>query len=490
MDINKERQQSLPAGNDGSGGNVSYPLPSQGQPQGPAQPMFGPTQQLDKGFGDAGAVPQGGPPAYPAQSAPVPAAPDPANSTVVYPNGTVVCPNGTVVYSNTPPPEEQKKKDGFFRNHKQLTALLIVFLTCLVINIIARCSPGFCNWHQSQVYPLFLKTAGKLISKIPYSFGELFIAILVLYIPTSLIDLVIMFISSTRRPRVIKTFAFSYAWLAAFFCVTWTLNCSVLYHTSPLAERCDIEVSEHTEEELFDLGKRLAAQANYYSGLAAREENGDFVLKADPDYTAMAAVESLGGEFRDLDGETPKPKSIFSSTMMSQMRLRGIYFPFTLEPNYNNKMYATMLPCAVCHEIAHSKGYMKEDEAAFIAFAACERSSSNDYRYSGYLTALRIFRDRLFESCDEKTKTEFNSLINGAVARDLAAEDQYWEDVANEELLFSSELLAGKTDDFVNGSLRFNGQEKGRKSMEDMTQLMLDYYGSRNFTDERTGKEL
>ena len=45
------------------------------------------------------------------------------------------------------------------------------------------------------------------------------------------------------------------------------------------------------------------------------------------------------------------------------MDLMGIYFPFSMEANYNQDMYKAKLPDTICHELAHTKGYIQEDEA-------------------------------------------------------------------------------------------------------------------------------
>ena len=96
---------------------------------------------------------------------------------------------------------------------------------------------------------------------------------------------------------------------------------------------------------------------------------------------------------------------------MSQMDLMGIYFPFSMEANYNQDMYKAKLPDTICHELAHTKGYIQEDEANFIAFMACDRSDNADYRYSGYLAALGEVRNKIFDYASDDKKIEFDSSI-------------------------------------------------------------------------------
>lgn len=66
----------------------------------------------------------------------------------------------------------------------------------------------------------------------------------------------------------------------------------------------------------------------------------------------------------------------------------GYYFPFSMEANYNKVAYVTNLPVTMCHELAHLKGYIQEDEANFIGFLACISSDDLLFQYSGYLSVL------------------------------------------------------------------------------------------------------
>ncbi|MFQ8979614.1 MAG: DUF3810 family protein [Waltera sp.] len=41
-------------------------------------------------------------------------------------------------------------------------------------------------------------------------------------------------------------------------------------------------------------------------------------------------------------------------------------------------------PATMCHELAHIRGYIYEDEANFIAFLACVESDDSTFQYAGY----------------------------------------------------------------------------------------------------------
>lgn len=364
------------------------------------------------------------------------------------------------------------------RASKQLTALVSLLAVMVVLNLIAWQSTAFCDFYNAHIYPLWTETYGRLTSLLPFSFGEILIMIAVFGIPLSLIAMIILLIVlKGRRKKVAKIFGFVYGWIIAFVVTTETLNCFILYHCSTFADLNGITVTEHTDEELEALGAQIVVEINSLAEQVDRDEQGRFVLTADLDQTAREAMANLSAEFKNLDGYYVKPKSIICSFFMSQMDLMGIYFPFSMEANYNADMFSAKQPATVCHELAHTKGYIQEDEANFIAFMSCDRSDSVDYRYSGYLSALTQVRNKIFEYATYEQKVEFDSSISDLVWADMEANSQFWESVREaEDTVFDSETVSQVSDKAMETSLQLNGVEDGKRSYGRMVDLMLNYY--------------
>lgn len=387
--------------------------------------------------------------------------------------------------------ENSEKADKKSRKKlsKQFIALCTLLAVMAILNIVAWESRAFSDFYAAHIYPLWTQTYGRLTSLLPFSFGEILIMIAVFGIPLSLAAMVILLIvMKGRRKKVAKIFGFVYGWIIAFVVTTETLNCFILYHCSTFAELNGIAVTEHTDEELEALGAQLVEEINACSEDVSRDENGKFVLSADLDDTARNAVAGLSDEFKNLDGYYVKPKSIICSFFMSQMDLMGIYFPFSMEANYNADMFAAKQPATICHEIAHTKGYIQEDEANFIAFMACERSDNADYRYSGYLSALTQVRNKIFEYADYDKKVAFDNSISDLVWTDMDANSEYWESVREaDDTVFDSQTVSEVSDKAMETSLQLNGVEDGKKSYGRMVDLMLNYYysGSSEVTQEK-----
>lgn len=379
--------------------------------------------------------------------------------------------------------EKSDKKDSKNekpRISKQLTALISVTAAMLILNFIAWQSTAFCDFYAAHIFPLWGQTYGRLTSLLPFSFGEILIMIAVFGIPLSLIAMMILLILlKGKRKKIAKAFGFVYGWIIAFVLTTETLNCFILYHCSSFAELNGITVTEHTDAQLEALGDRIVDELNGLSEQVPRDADGRFMLTADLDGTAGNAMADLSEEFKNLDGYYVRPKSIMCSFFMSQMDLMGIYFPFSMEANYNDDMFKAKLPNTVCHELAHTKGYIQEDEANFIAFIACDRSDNVEYRYSGYLSALTQVRNKIFEYASDEKKSEFDSRISSKVWADISANWDYWDSVKEaEDTVFDSEKVSEVSDKAMETSLQLNGVEDGKKSYGRMVDLMLNYYYS------------
>lgn len=243
-------------------------------------------------------------------------------------------------------PENGKKKHLSW----QVIACVCLVAVSVVLNVIAWKSTAFCDWYTAHVFPIWENTYGRLTSLLPFSFGELLIAVAVFGIPLSLVAmLVLVIVRKGKRKKTAKIFGLVYMWIVTFVVTVQTFNCFVIYHCSSFAELNSIPTEQHTRTELEALGNKLVTEINALSKEVERDSEGKFVLTADLDKTAQEAMRGLGSEFKNLGGFYVTPKAIKCSFFMSQMDLMGIYFPFSMEANYNQDMYKAKLPDTICH---------------------------------------------------------------------------------------------------------------------------------------------
>lgn len=208
-------------------------------------------------------------------------------------------------------------------------------------------------------------------------------------------------------------------------------------------------------------------------------EEGTLLLdNIDVRQEAKKAMEKLGGKYPALSGYYPNPKPIFFSRAMSTVNLTGIFSPYTTEANYNRDVTPYVIPYTICHELAHVKGFIKENEAGFIAYLACSNSDSPQLRYSGALNALSYSLNALYRSVSTEEYQEVLRTVPPQALKDLQTNQAYWQEFNQGVRGAISETARAANDSY----LRANAQTDGTKSYGRMVDLLLAYYkiGSKN----------
>lgn len=251
-----------------------------------------------------------------------------------------------------------------------------------------------------------------------------------------------------------------------------------MYRCTPFSERYFTTSDQHTRSELTKLYGILIDECNELAQEVQRDENGIFTLTDDVDFYAKEAMKKASETYPQLKGYYPDAKPIYSSYFMSQSGLMGIYFPFSMEANYNNDMYEMNLPNTICHEYAHLKGIIQEDEAGFIAFIASTGSESSDFRYSGYLNALEYVHNEVYKNNISEAYF-LTDTISDEVKNDWFrfVPENYWEENKEKEII-STETVDAFSSAATDTSLKLNGVEDGIESYSRIVNLLLDYYFS------------
>lgn len=274
-------------------------------------------------------------------------------------------------------------------------------------------------------------------------------------------------------------------------CLIMTLNCTLLYHCTPLekqftkqlngqyAQRGQ-ELSEPDMQELIALREKIVKRCNALAEEMQRDEQGYVVYTGSVGMKQKAgdAMRALAEKYPKLQGYYPTPKPFALSWFYSQQYMCGYYFPFSVEANYNDMMYIMNLPYTMCHELAHIKGYIYEDEANFLAYLACIGSGDAFMEYSGYLGVLAYVEEALRQSSDnyaqwieDGTLTQIGEQVRWD---NCFLTEEAWREVERKSF-FSTDFVKHASDIFLENNLTVNGVEDGINSYSRVVRLMLIY---------------
>ena len=182
----------------------------------------------------------------------------------------------------------------------------------------------------------------------------------------------------------------------------------------------------------------------------------------------------LGELYSPLGTYYPRPKPVlFSRQILSPLQIAGIFSPFTIEALYNADMPDSQIPFTALHELSHLSGFMREDEANFIAFLACRESNDYDLLYSGYINALSY----LLNAYDGDDFIDLIHTIPEQVRVEFAYRWSYWNSFLEKP---AGAAVAAVSNAVNDAYLKSQGQQDGVKSYGRVVDLLIADYLQRN----------
>lgn len=434
-------------------------------------------------------------------------------------------------------------KNSFLgKNKKAKIVFLVILAVIFLLNAAAWCSAPFCDWYIANIFPFWVNTYGRVTGIFPFSVGEWLIAVGLVLAAAALILGAVWAVLGTvntvrrtrnrvierkasgavgiagvwvyARPKQISGFRrFTrgffrfFVWTVLAVCLIMTLNCVILYHASSFSERYfGKDEGEYTPRELITMYNMVAEECNRLAEIMERDETG-MVVYTGADGTkisrrdgegwkaglsgmadeARELMQGLGAVYPQLEGWYPRPKAMLFSDFMCQQYMQGYYFPFSMEANYNDVMHILNIPSTMCHELAHLRGFIYEDEANFIGYLACVQSENAFFQYAGYLSVLNYLYNDICKLEKEnpdiyaETVAEIQlTVVSEQVWKDnIFVSDEEWDRI-NGKALIDTEIVDKATDVFIDTNLKVNGVSDGMISYSRVVRLLLQYYRIQN----------
>ena len=373
---------------------------------------------------------------------------------------------------------------------KRWLIYISIMIFVVLLNVLAWNSRTFCDWYISHIFPLWVNTYGRLTGLLPFSVGEIMIVLGILLLAGAVVLGVLWIVALLilrpvwkRIASFCKRYYAGFAWIFLGVCVIMTLNCFILYHASTFSEKYFSNLEgyepgkEYTLDDLIRLRNFVVKECNALSLEMTRAEDGTIVYQGDMAGTAKEAMRSLGEDYGNLSGFYPSPKPLMSSDLMSQQHMTGYYFPFSMEANYNDVMYIMNMPATFCHELAHLRGYIYEDEANFIAYLACVGSDDLMFQYAGYLSVLNYIDNDFYDAvgCNPDRYWQQVHILPQVREDNIFLTEEEWERIEDKAIL-DTETVDAVSDSFTDATLKLNGVSDGMVSYSRVVKLLLQYY--------------
>ena len=381
---------------------------------------------------------------------------------------------------------------------KKISKIIYVIgmLGVIMLNYLAWRSREFCDWYIDHIFPVWLNTYARLTSALSISVGEIMLILAVGITAFGIGFFIYNLIRKGKYTTGLLKYGRTYAWIVLVVGYVMTLNCFILYHATGFAQKymvketgtmvvdmsdtAVVEVdtkgkSAYTKKNLATLRDYLVEQCNTLADQIDRDEQGTAVYSGDLIAESVHAMETMGQQYDRLSGYYVTPKYLKCSEFFSQQYIMGYYFPFSMEANINSVMYITNVAPTVCHELAHTKGFIFENDANMIGYLACIQSDDTFLQYCGYLSVLNYVNNDFYKSVNKSTYKK-HVRISDRVADDnvfLTRED--WQAVEKKAVVKTS-TVKKVSNNFLNTNLKLNGVDEGIQQYNEVVNLLLDYY--------------
>jgi hypothetical protein len=338
-----------------------------------------------------------------------------------------------------------------------LRRLAIIFSLALLIFVFGLSSKAVESLYAEGLYQWSSVFQRYISAIVPFALGDFLYAALIIYCLWSVFKLMRKAVrrQSTVADRSVVPLQFCSFVLILYiaFKLLWGLN----YSRPSITDRLGISNEKYTTKDLVMLGGFLIKKVNLLDQQRKnqRRKYDIAALKnhAETAYDLQAKTNSL------FSYKIPSVKPVMFSWLVSKIGIEGYYCPLSGEANINMRLPYMELPFVTSHEISHTLGIAREDEANLVGYIVCTNSPDVNFRYSGYYNILRsvLFEIRM------KSPEDFLELmkqINPATLVDFKEEHDFWRKYNGD----MSAYMGNALDKF----LKINNQKKGTDSYQDI----------------------
>ncbi len=309
-----------------------------------------------------------------------------------------------------------------------------------------------------------------LNSLVPVSLAEI---TLIAGGPLMILAVVVWLVQLVRQPHRWQRLGRGlrgFAWLVTVVYWLFMLLHGFNYARLPVAVSFDLPVMERPAADLAETARWLLSQAAVTRTSCLEDADGVFVLRQGVRGVLAEANAGYDLAVRDwprLAGTRIRPKGVWLSHYWSFTGITGVYFPILAEANVNIDQPDYAIPDTIGHEIAHTRGFAREDEAGFVSFLTGLVNPDPDFQYSVLINAAIHLTNALY-SYDRDAYDQVMQAASPAIWRDLRAGQVYWQQFAGPVQETSNQLN--------NAYLQANLQTDGVRSYGRMIDLVLAWY--------------
>lgn len=311
----------------------------------------------------------------------------------------------------------------------------VLFISLLPLGILLKYILSLYPEIVEKIYSsIFYAATGQIISKLfsvfPFSAAEIGLIAIILLVLFMIIKVIAQIIKNREYGfMLLKKYFFDIITAVCimyflFLCL-WGFN----YQREPFSTIANLDVHDATVSELYNVCEDIINRANNLRAKVAEDNSGCMYIPGgfkSVSERALYGYSKASTIYPELKGSFSNPKPVIFSTALSYSGIAGVFCPFTGEADVNVSQPDSMLPNTACHEMAHQRGFAREDEANYISYFVCSINPDYDFQYSGMLSALINCMNALYKHNPALYK-KLSLKYSPGVTRDLRQNNLYWQ---------------------------------------------------------------
>lgn len=309
-----------------------------------------------------------------------------------------------------------------------------IFILLLPLWIILAYSSSFFpkkveKYYSEGIYRFIGQILSSITGFVPFSLAEAIVISLCLFLLFYIIKTIIKAFKAKNGLKILIDFISNVLMVSSIIYLAFLLLWGLNYHREPFSSIIGLDIKPASVKDLSLVCEDLINRANELRSKVDEDNNGCMYIKGgfiSISSRANSGFKNASKILSQLGGNFGPPKGVFLSVAMCYAGITGVYFPFTGEANVNIMQPYSMLPSTVCHEMAHQRGFAREDEANYISYLVCSLHPDTDFQYSGVLLALINSMNALY-SHDPHMYKMLSLKYSPGLKRDLIQNDEFWK---------------------------------------------------------------
>lgn len=341
----------------------------------------------------------------------------------------------------------------------------------LLFYLLFRLIPAFADAFNGSVAAVVRYILSLLTSILPFSVAEILIYLM---IPAAVILCVVAVKRYTSSARSVLIFIGKILSIVAVAFSLFVFSFASGYGGTTLDKKLSLERKPLSVGELKSVSVVLADKINELSPEITYGEDGFSVMPYTFDELnskLLGAYDVAAGKYDFIYNIPSRAKRVIASELMNYTHMAGIYSYVTGETNINVAMPDYTLPFTTAHEMAHQRGFSREDEANFVAFLVCINSDDPYIRYSGYVSMFEYFENAYYSADATENHADFYSVYMTLDKKVLSEQVAYYNFFKKYEKNVAADISGAVNDTY----LKINGNQ-GEVSYGLVIELCAAYY--------------